>query len=388
MRELTQIVDAFAQLTAAGQTAALATVTAVEGSSYRRPGAQMLVAADGRTWGTISGGCLERDVARRARLAIHTGQCDVCCYETADGDDDPLSPGEPATSLGCGGRIDILIEPVSPQRPGPLAALTRVVRHRQTATIATIVRADAAALPHLAQRIICLNTVCHSDISDSDLRSLIMHDQLFSTKPNTIRQYQTATGGCADVLFERLSPPQSLIIFGDGADAQPLVEFAKTLGWHVSVIGSRPVANLRQRFSSADIVTFADFENPTVPMAIEANAAAVVMGHHLRRDVAALRQLLKSPPRYIGILGPRHRTRRLLAQAGATTISDELRRRLYWPIGLDIGAHTSEQIALSIVAEIQTAIAHRGGASLRDRGGTIHADPPLIREKVAQPWRM
>src|ERR1700733_2207893 len=115
MRELSEISTAFAALRAAGKPAALATVIGVEGSSYRRPGARMLVAEDGRTWGGVSGGCLERDVARRARGVIDTGRSVRCRYDTAD--DDLISHG---TSTGCGGAIELYIQRLDGEQPGPI----------------------------------------------------------------------------------------------------------------------------------------------------------------------------------------------------------------------------------------------------------------------------
>src|SRR5947208_3143269 len=139
MKEFSEIVAAFDALSAAGKSAALATVIGVEGSSYRRPGARMLIAEDGRIWGGVSGGCLERDVAARGRGVIATGRAIVCRYDT--GDDEVPSVG---ASTGCGGAVELLIQPLSPAFPGPLPQLARLLNLRQPITIATVVRADGA----------------------------------------------------------------------------------------------------------------------------------------------------------------------------------------------------------------------------------------------------
>jgi xanthine dehydrogenase accessory factor len=140
------------------------------------------------------------------------------------------------------------------------------------------------------------------------------------------------------------------VIFGDGRDVPPLAELARLLGWRVTTVGR------------------SDDPAQSVPE----NAAAVVMAHDYRRDLAALRGLLKRPAVYIGILGPRHRTRRLLRATGIDWQRPENSCRLFWPIGLDLGAQSPQQIALAIVAEVQAVFAGRGGGHLRDRDGAIH----------------
>jgi xanthine/CO dehydrogenase XdhC/CoxF family maturation factor len=371
----------------AGQTGALATVTAVEGSSYRRPGARMLVAADGRSWGTVSGGCLERDVCRRARIVIDTGQCDVCCYETADSDDDALPPGEPGVSLGCGGRIDVLIQPVSRERPGPMEALAAVLRERCPAIMATVVRTGDSPGIQTGQQVVRYQHHIQQGISDTKVLAALAEDLAYDGPRHLLRRYPTSNSGWADVMIERFVPPQSLVILGDGRDAQPLVEIAKTLGWHVTLIGRRSVAELLTQFPLADVLACGDDDKPMANVAIEEGAAAVLMNHHFARDSDCLVHILKHPPRYVGILGPRHRTRKLLADARATNLPPDIAGRIYWPIGLDLGAHNPEQIAMAIVAEIQGVLADRPGGSLRERKGPIHTDVPRPAKTASKSWR-
>jgi xanthine/CO dehydrogenase XdhC/CoxF family maturation factor len=420
MRELTDIVAAFEELTAAGQSAALATVAAISGSSYRRPGARMLVAGDGRSWGGVSGGCLERDIIRRARLLIDgTSTPIVCCYETGDDGDaksgdtlddavedsflgsstdatgdssevaKEISPiRDPGPSLGCGGQIEILIEPVSAKNPGPLAAMSAAVRRRQFAAMATVIRASARDLP--GKRVIrignpgaavkseVVGNIDDSALGDAMLRQLNDDAEIL---PGLLR-VSLSGGEWADVLIEHVHPPQALAIFGDGQDVSPLVDSAKSLGWHVSVVGTRAVAGLRQRFPNADKLICAAADDPTggiVPL--PENTAAVVMAHNLNRDSQVVGALLKNPPVYLGILGPLRRTARLLAAGGgapkstAGSATPPVTPSIPWlfaPIGLDIGAETPEQIALSVVAEIHAFLANRRGGFLRDRSGPIH----------------
>ncbi|MDP9174701.1 MAG: XdhC family protein [Planctomycetota bacterium] len=397
MRELIEIVAAFETLVAAGSSVALATVAAVSGSSYRRPGARMLVAGDGQTWGGVSGGCLERDVIRRARmLLVGNPDATVCCYETGDDAGDIVIPaeqidtaGEPGPSLGCGGQIEILIEPISISRPGPLPAMVAAARRRQKARIATVVRVGKVLgiteTIKPGQRLFRIDdSEVSGTVGNSLLRNAMLHhldDALVSTKG--LSRCSIDGRGYADVLIEHIRPPQGLAIFGDGQDVGPLVELSKSLGWTVTVVGTRSPAGLRQRFPKADeVICLGGEEAFSSMLPLPADYAAVVMNHNLRRDVAVLRVLLNQPPAYIGILGPLRRTMRLLQATGAPPDTS----RIFAPVGLDIGAETPEQIALSVVAEIQ-AFANGGkGGFLRDRSGPIHLlQNSSTGESVAQP---
>jgi len=379
MRDLLQIVAAFEALAAEGKPAALATVVAVEGSAYRRPGARMLVAGDGRTWGTISGGCLERDVARRAMMLIpqiahQPKKPRVICYET-DGEDateeDARPNLDPGPSLGCGGRIEILTQRITADDPGPIAALAAVVRQRKAATMATIIRTGSTDDREILIGI-CMTKIGDDlvvgKIPDAKLNDAVAQ-QLCSSVPGDrgfqIDRHTLSRGGWAEVWTQRLVPSQSLAIFGDGHDVAPLVEMAHLLGWHITVIGSRPMAALSQKFPKADHLIC----NPD-PTADDAppDAAVVVMGHNFRRDAAVLGDLAHRTHDYIGILGPRKRTARLLESAGISAAEENI----FSPVGLDLGAETPEQIALAIVAEIQAVSSGRNGKSLRSRAGPIH----------------
>ena len=378
MRDRLQIVEAFESLAADSQPAALATVVSVEGSSYRRPGARMLIAGDGRTWGTISGGCLERDVARRARMLIPEPQKpQIIAYETdtEDGGEENARPVlDPGPSLGCGGRIEILIQRITDIGSGPMFALTEVVRQRRRATLSTIIRVedpqdDSLVLGHCFTY--SAESQTHGTIADKNLPITLLEAQQKPPPADRvfeIQRHRFPNAGWAEMLVEWLVPSQAVAIFADGHDVAPLVEFAHLLGWHVTVVGSRPLAALRQNFPQADQLICSPDDPAAAAAELPPDAAAVVMAHNFHRDSAVLAELLRRPRPYIGILGPRRRTARLLTAAGCT--GDE--QNIYSPIGLDIGADNPEQVALAIVAEIQAASARRPGQSLRERQGPIH----------------
>jgi len=299
----------------------------------------------------------------------------LVCYETDDedgGEENARPVADPGPSLGCGGRIEILIQRITAIDPGPLAALHAVVRRRTRASLATVIRVgsggDDSVLPgaHLLR--------LGDDEPLGQITDPALHEALLAhlrrdppdDRSFDIHRCDLSVGGWADVLIEWITPSQALAVFADGHDVAPLVDLAKALDWHVTIIGSRPVAGLRQSFPTADQLICSG-DGPAAAD-VPPDAAAIVMAHNFRRDVAALAALLRHPRGYVGVLGPRRRTARLLAAAGFTGHE----HRIHSPIGLDIGADNPEQIALAIVAEIQAVAAARPGGLLSLRPGPIH----------------
>ncbi|HEY1629058.1 MAG TPA: XdhC family protein [Tepidisphaeraceae bacterium] len=331
MNELTEIIAAFDELCRDGKPAALALVIGVEGSSYRRPGARMLTAEDGRSWGGVSGGCLERDVARRARGVIVSGQCAICRYDSSE--DEEISPG---AATGCGGVVEILIQPVSRTSPGPMSLLKDAVHNRREVKLATAIRSG-----------------------EFQIGRHILLDEGFSPLP------------AEDFFVETISPPQALVIFGSGPDAAPLCAIAKTLGWQVTIVASRPATFAARRFAAADAIVITSSDDPLADVEISPRSAVVVMTHNLARDERIL-ALLPRSLRYVGLLGPRARAERIMRNV-PRDLSE-----VFAPVGLDLGAQTPQEIALAIAAEIQAAIRHAPAASLRDQVGPIH--PRVVQQ--------
>ncbi len=160
------------------------------------------------------------------------------------------------------------------------------------------------------------------------------------------------------------------MIFGAGPDVVPVVEIAKTLGWHATVVATRPATHAAARFASADVLSVTGAQEPVAGVEITPDCAVVLMTHNVARDAQILLDL-PGRPRYLGILGPRHRTQGLLRDVPQIDPVP-----VYSPVGLDLGAETPEEIALAIVAEIQAALRDTAGGSLRDSPGPIHADSP------------
>jgi len=490
MNEQSAIISAFELLCGEGKPAALATVVAVSGSAYRRPGARMLIAEDGRTWGGISGGCLERDVVRRSRGVLASGRPVLCRYETTD--DEDLATG---VATGCRGTVDLFIEPLSREAPGPIPWMIQASRGRQKVALATIVRTSGGSESERPGTRLSLDK---AGPVDGQLTGLTVRDFCLEALadagagelPKLIQFH--ADDVTTDVFLEWLLPPQELVIFGAGPDAVPVVSIAKLMGWRVCVVGVRPATGLAQRFAHADVLHVTSTEDPVGGVEVTQDSAVVLMTHNYPRDIGIL-VALPVVPRYLGILGPRVRTEQLFADLGgsptcllgaalgnrgqASTIAhgthgthgthsenspgsvrsapslgtfsaagaltggattpgsfppvrapaaldkfvgsvprtvscgmgetvrsaDPTRtvsdlsgaenldwQTTYAPIGLDLGAETPEEIALSIVAEIQAVLRSTPAGFLRNRDGPIHAisrDRGLFHRPDERVWR-
>ena len=381
MSGLNTLLDALLAEREAGREAVLATVVKVEGSAYRRPGARMLVSRFGRPEGTISGGCLEAEVAKKAWWLTETGPA-LRSYSTAEADD--ASEEALSFGLGCNGKVHVLFERL-PAGPCALVdALLSVRERQQPAAIATVIASSGAAAPRLGERL-CL--MPGQEAAGELLRSVLV-EQISADLQQTLLRGKSSRGlypnglGEVEVLLEYLPPVRRLVIFGAGHDAQPLVRMAKLLGWHVTVIDGRAHFARAERFAEADQVLVGDVERPFDYHELVRGAAVAVMTHSLVQDAHWLQGVLHSEPCYVGQLGPRERTERLLAgiHEQLAKPQDELPglECLHYPIGLDLGGDTPESVAMAVLAEIQAVLNGRNGGSLRFRSASIHDSDPVL----------
>ncbi|PJJ59622.1 XdhC family protein [Hymenobacter chitinivorans] len=391
MTELQRLILAYDEHRAAGRACALASVVDVAGSAYRRPGARMLVTEEGQLTGAISGGCLEGDARRRARQTIQQGRPTVVTYDSTDPDDD-LQFG---AALGCQGVVQILLEPLDFANPdNPLELLRRwaqgVAAPAVVATVFSMAGTGAAA--QMGERLLLTaeGSVEGSLPADSELYDAILTDAraaLAAGQPAT--RHYPAPAGTVRVSLELLRPPVRLTVYGAGNDVQPLVRLAAGLGWRVQVVDGRPNQAQASRFPEAEAVRVLPLAQ--VPDEPHDGSFALLMTHNYYYDLAVLRHLLPAPTRYIGLLGPRKKYDRLLEdlEQDVPDAAAQLRGRLYSPIGLNLGAETPEEIALSIVAEIQAVLAGRPAGFLRDSPHPIHpplhSNAPLVVEGAADP---
>ncbi|HFH3921499.1 XdhC family protein [Pseudomonas aeruginosa] len=382
MSGLNTLLDALLAEREAGREAVLATVVKVEGSAYRRPGARMLVSRFGRPEGTISGGCLEAEVAKKAWWLTEAGPA-LRSYSTAEADD--ASEEALSFGLGCNGKVHVLFERL-PAGPCALVdALLSVRDRQQPAAIATVIASSGAAAPRLGERL-CL--MPGQEAAGELLRSVLV-EQISADLQQTLLRGKSSRGlypnglGEVEVLLEYLPPVRRLVIFGAGHDAQPLVRMAKLLGWHVTVIDGRAHFARAERFAEADQVLVGDVEQPFDYHELVRGAAVAVMTHSLVQDAHWLQGVLHSEPCYVGQLGPRERTERLLAgiHEQLAKPQDELPglECLHYPIGLDLGGDTPESVAMAVLAEIQAVLNGRNGGSLRFRSASIHDSDPVLK---------
>ena len=377
MTELQRLLNAYDRHRAEGRACALATVVDVAGSAYRRPGARMLVTADGQLAGSISGGCLEGDARRRARQCLAQGRPTLITYDSTDPDDD-LSFG---AALGCQGLVTVLLEPLDFAAPHNPLELLRTWAATAPAVLATVFAAsNAGGAAAVGQRLLL-----HPDgrLAGSLSPAGALYPQMVEDARAALAAGRPAThaypagAGTVQVSFELLRPPLRLRVFGAGADVQPLVRLAAGLGWQVQVLDGRPALAQPARFPEAERVQVLPLAQvPTLP---PDDHYVLLLTHNYHYDLAVLRHLLPAPPAYIGLLGPRKKYERLLLDLTRDTpdAATRLAPALHSPIGLNLGAETPEEIALAIVAEMQAVAAGRSAGFLRASAQPIHA--PLRR---------
>jgi xanthine dehydrogenase accessory factor len=338
MSEIDQVLDAARSLRDAGQPMALATVVSVRGSSYRRPGARLLVPADGPPVGLISGGCLEDEAARLAREAIELDAPVMVTIDHSAEGDELWGMG-----LGCRGIIDLLAEPPS-MAAETIAALESARTEGQPTYLLTGLDGSRQTL-----------TLVEADALGERAALAVAHG-----RPTVI----------GDSVLDPILPPLQLVICGAGPDAAPLAAAGLRQGWRVDVVDPRRPFLRPERFSGVRLLDALPEDAADATGAGEWTAV-VVMSHDYVRDAAFVGSFLGRRVAYLGILGPRDRTERLLAELPAAPSEDDV-RHIHAPAGLDIGADGSEQVATSIVAEILAVVHGRTGVPLRERPGPIH----------------
>ncbi len=369
--------------------AVLATVVRTEGSAYRRAGAMMLICADGRSVGMISGGCLEPHIIKRAFWLTRTG-ASVQVYQTGDEhdnanlDNDLDRDDELNFGLGCNGKVHVLFERLSAAQPF-LDLIRQVRQDRQPVTIATLIRSENLRLEKsplsIGTRINLeaykktkqvkfvgsVQEVTNSFTFINTVKKLSNHK---FTKRNTdyvILNSDSKSNDNSQVevqsewLIQQIKPQKRLLICGAGNDVMPLVIMAKMQDWHVTVIDSRAHYATRARFPQADSVKWLSLDDSKTLSELSAGAAVALMSHSLSQDRARLAILLVKPNfSYLGQLGPRYRTEGLIEEISSSH-SDPSRlvagiEKLHYPIGLKLGGDGPEALALSIMAQISAVM--------------------------------
>lgn len=364
MKEIADILKAYEKAIKEGKKTALATVVKVEGSSYRRPGARMLITEDGMLTGAISGGCLEGDALRKALSAIHQQENKLVTYDSMDEDDAKFG-----VQLGCNGIVYILFEPIfDDMAANPILLLSALHDKRENAALAVLFSLDGKE--QIGTSALFRQNDQYSK-AGNELLALFGKDlqHVLETKKSTFIDYSISEQPI-HAFLEFISTPISLIIAGAGNDAQPLANFADLLGWQVTIADGRQTHATAQRFPNANqiLVTKPDQLLPQVE--IDENTAFVLMTHNYNYDLALLNLLLPTHAPYIGTLGPKKKLIRMLDELNLNTAENQ--SRVHGPIGLDIGAETAEEIAISIVAEIKAVLSGASAGQLKKKDAPIH----------------
>ena len=375
MSETRSILAAERKFRAEGVPIALATILKVEGSSYRRPGARMIISEKGEIFGSVSGGCLERDLILRAQKHLaHATPFEVLRYDTTEEGDDAESFA--SIGLGCQGIVHIGLERCPDTRDHPVFKLwDQSISEKKPRLLATVIESDGVPEIKLGMSLWIENDGVKGTLPEAfeELKQELI-SSLSKLKFQTNRVFNLPSGKVS-FLLERFNPPTPWIIFGAGHDSLPMVELASTLGWEITVVDCRSTYSLPARFfTKADHFVRCEPKEACEKAQLSAESLCVVMTHNYFHDREILRGLLHSPVAYIGLLGPHKKRDSLLEDLtrDGLELSKNLLGKVYSPVGIDLGAETPGQIALSVVAEAQAVLRHRHAGFLRDRSEPLH----------------
>lgn len=335
----------------------------------------MLVTEDGQLTGAISGGCLEGDALRKALFAINQQQNKLVTYDTTSDDDIQFG-----VQLGCNGIVYILFEPIDVTKEyHPIRLLRELIGKRRDAVLLTLFSLDRSA-EQQGTALLYAEGQVYTGLSD-DWQNEVMADVggTFEKRGSSIKEYlrdQHLYKG----FIEFVEPPPAVVIAGAGNDVLPLVDMMAMLGWHTTVVDGRPHHATSERFGKADKVLVARPEEVLGQVTTDTQTLFLLMTHNYNYDLALLKNLITRGFSYIGILGPGKKLDRMLGelQEEGMRLSQEQLMAIHSPVGLDIGAETAEEIAVSIVAEIKKVLSGRSGGALKDKQDPIHGRPAII----------
>lgn len=348
----------------------LATVVRVAGSSYRRPGARMLVAEDKWLAGCVSGGCLESDVIRRGEFRLHESNATLVRYDSTSDDDIGWGFG-----AGCNGVVEVLLERMVPTAgdatQDPLQFIRSVIDSESTGAIVTVFESANPAITvgsRLFLRGSAVTMTC-------PLPRVWVDAAMGAQKRAQIVSHDGVTA-----LVEAIAPPPRLFVIGSGHDAVPMMTLAQAMGMRVTIADLHASIAFRERFAAADAILIAPPDEVARAIDERQVALVVLMTHDYDRDRAYLGAALGTRAKYIGVLGPERRTARILAELerGGLRATDDALARLHAPAGLDVGAETPREIALAILAEMQAKLTNARAGYLREREGAIHAESDAV----------
>ncbi len=368
MKEFFQLIQAYDLAKSEGQAMALATVVQVDGSAYRRPGARMLVTQDGRLTGAISGGCLEGDALRKAQAVIFQQKSMLVTYDTTDEDDQKFGVG-----LGCNGIIHLLIEPLDVnQADNPVELIRQAGSKRETSLLITLFslknsKKEQIGTIYLLQGDLRFGSL--AKVKEEFHSEILQQIDSFDQPNNRIQCFEALDE--LSIFFELICPPLQILLFGAGNDTLPVAQLAAILGHEVILVDGRKALATSSRFPTVKRIIQGPAEEVMEQIETDLNTVALLMTHNFDYELVLLEKLSQLLLPYIGILGPKRKTEKLLERLQTKGIAIPT-GNLYAPIGLDLGAETSEEIALAILAEIAAVVRKRKPGFLRDKPGPIH----------------
>jgi xanthine/CO dehydrogenase XdhC/CoxF family maturation factor len=376
MSDIHVIADAVRRLRAEQIRYLVATVVEATGSSYRRPGARMIIGEDGSIAGGIGAGCLESTLVRSAWWRTRNQEAVLVTYDSTS-DDDELGW---ESGFGCNGSVEVLLEREHPAGEAALDFIAGTVAEEQRGCLITAFRSTVAAVPVASHASMTADGAV-AFLGDARWGLLFGPEELALAR-HVLQKGSAhvfvikATEGVIHVLLEPVSAPTRLFICGQGPDAVPLAQFARDLGWNVVIWANGPRWLSRERFRGLGELSTGSVADLQAAVDGSARPAVVVLSHQYERDRELLAGLLRTKSSYIGVLGPRARTQRILADLDKSHSSLDLLGRIRAPIGLDIGAETPREIALAVLAEIQAALHGSSALPLSRRRGPIQVFTP------------
>ena len=380
MKEIKSIVKAYEMAVEAGEASALATVVKVDGSSYRRPGARMLVTENGQLTGAISGGCLEGDALKKAQMVIFSRKSMLVTYDTTDEDDAKFGVG-----LGCNGIIHILIEPILPNAENnPITLLKQTLENREDKVIVTFFDTQKK---RASQPGTCMlfrgNRIVSNANPDSLQQASIEFVEKKAAKVLDQRRSLIAPVDATDTLdafVEFIAAPARLLIIGAGNDVLPLTQLATVMGWELVIVDGRSDYATKSRFPMASQLLVGKAAEVLPQLRPDRRTAVLLMTHNFTYDLAIMGGLHPYQFPYLGVLGPKKKLEKLIEnlEKEGIHLSAADQQRIYGPMGLNIGTESPEEIALSVISEISAVLASQEPMHLRSKPGPIHADENLL----------
>ncbi|SFB09093.1 XdhC family protein [Algoriphagus aquimarinus] len=368
MKEIQTIIQAYETFQTEGKKVALATVVQVDGSAYRRPGARMLVSEDGQLTGAISGGCLEGDALRKAQTVIFQQKSMLVTYDTTDEDDQKFGVG-----LGCNGIIHVLIEPIDYQNTiNPIELLKLAIQDRISCSLITVFSVKYSKQEQIGTKVLLKEAQDFGDTAslNNSLWTQI-NDVVKASDPNQHIFLRFEEHDNIQVFIESIKPTIRILLFGAGNDTIPLAKIAEILGLEVIVIDGRKNLATAQRFPTANQLVTGAGDEVVKELNTDTHTVALLMTHNFDYEALVLEDLLPLELPYVGILGPKKKSEKLIDRLEKKGLAVN-QAAIYSPMGLDIGAEGSEEIALSILAEVKAVLAKKQGTFLRNKTGPIH----------------